>query len=275
MKSGNLLMVVLCAFALRAPAQLVADFSASATVLDCNTRCVDFTDLTTGGTPVSWQWSFPGAVPANSTAPNPTNICYPNDGLFDVTLIVSDGLTTDTLSQPAFILAQSLPGAFVSPDTTILFGGAVLLSAGGGTSYSWNPPVGLDDPTSQTPIASPAYTTLYVVTITDATSGCSTDLSVTVTVEKEDNLFVPSAFSPNSDGYNDMLYLRGSNFSSVKFSIFDRWGTKVFETTNPDKGWDGTYKSKKVPAGVYTYVAEIIFDGGTPVTLKGKTSLIR
>jgi len=275
MKPGTLLLVMLCAVALRAPAQLVAGFSASVTVLDCNNRCVDFTDLTTGGTPVLWQWSFPGAVPDTSSAQDPTNICYPSDGIFDVTLIVSDGVSTDTLSLPAYILAQDVPGAAVSPDTTILFGSLVFLSASGGTSYAWDPPAGLDDPTSQTPLASPAYTTQYVVTVTDATSGCSTNLSVTVTVEKDDNLFVPSAFSPNGDGYNDLLYFRGNNLGALKFSVFDRWGTKVFETTNPDKGWDGMYKNKKAAAGVYTYVAEITFDGGTAVTLKGKTSLIR
>ena len=275
MKPGSLLLVMLCAFAVRAPAQLVADFSASSTILDCNNRCVSFTDLTTGGTPVLWQWSFPGAVPDTSTAQFPVNICYPTDGLFPVTLIVSDGFSTDTLTLPDYILAQDVPGAAVSPDTTILFGGAVLLFASGGTSYSWNPPAGLDDPSSSSPIASPAYTTLYVVTVTDAASGCSTDLPVTVTVEKADNLFVPDAFSPNGDGYNDFLYLRGNNLRAVKFSVFDRWGTRVFETTDPDKGWDGTYKSKKAAAGVYTYVAEIIFVGGMPVTVTGKTSLIR
>src|SRR5688572_28572908 len=161
-----------------AQAQLVADFSATATVLDCNTQCVDFSDLTTGGTPTSWQWSFPGAIPSTSTAQYPTNICYANDGAFDVTLIVSDGTDTDTLEQIAYILKQDVPGAFVSPsDTTIQFGAVIQLNAGGGVTYSWFPATGLVDPTAPSTLASVINTTVYSVTITDA-SGCSSILSV-------------------------------------------------------------------------------------------------
>src|SRR5436190_24342570 len=80
-------------------AQLSADFSADNTALDCNSQCINFTDLTTGGVPSLYQWFFPGAVPATSSSSAPVNICYAADGSYDVTLIVSDGINTDTVTK--------------------------------------------------------------------------------------------------------------------------------------------------------------------------------
>ena len=257
-----------------AQAQLVADFSATSTVLDCNTSCVDFTDLTTGGTPISWQWSFPGGVPATSSARDPLNICYANDGVYDVTLIVSDGFDIDTLVQPAYIFKQAVPGAFVAfSDTSIPFGMTIQLGAGGGTSYSWQPTAGMLTPTAPDPFVFASNTTVYSVTVSDGS--CSSILTVNVNVEKDNNLFVPTAFSPNGDGYNEILYLRGNNLSQVRFSVYDRWGVRVFESTNPGRGWDGNYNGEKAAAGSYTYVAVIVFTDGGSQTLSGQTSLVR
>ena len=261
-------------FCARSEAQLVADFSATVTTLDCNTSCTDFTDLTTGGTPSFWQWSFPGASPSSSNSQFPTNICYSADGLYDVTLIVSDGINSDTLTQTAYITRQAVPGASVSGNQTIPFGVAVPLDANGGVSYSWTPPTGLSDPSAEDPLAAPQSTTTYSVTITGA-NGCTTTLETTVFVIEANNYFVPSAFSPNSDGANDVLYLYGNNLTAIEFSIYDRWGEKVFSTTNPDKGWDGTYKGEKALAGVYTYVAVITYGDGARKAFSGKTSLVR
>jgi gliding motility-associated-like protein len=274
MKKG-LLFLLFTTFLTVARAQLVADFSADNTVLDCNSNCINFTDLSTGGTPTLYQWSFPGAVPATSTSSTPTNICYAADGVYDVTLIVSDGIDTDTLTKTAYIVKESVPGAAVSPDVLIPFGATAPLSATGGTSYSWLPVKGLDDPTSGTPVASPDNTTTYVVTITDIGTGCSTSLEVTVFVLKDNNVFIPTAFSPNSDGYNDVLYLRGNNFQSVLFSVYDRWGANVFETNDETRGWDGNYNGEKAIAGVYTYVAVLTYGDGTKQTIKGQTTLVR
>jgi len=271
----TILVWISALFIQSATAQLVADFAASNTTLDCNSQCINFTDLTTGGTPVLWQWSFPGAVPASFTGQVPPAICYANDGFFDVTLIVSDGIDSDTLTKTAYIIKESVPGATVSPDPVIPFGATATLSASGGTSYAWLPVTNLDDPTSQNPVASPSNTTTYTVTITDLATGCSTTLEVTVFVLKDNNIFIPTAFSPNADGYNEVLYLRGNNFQSVLFSVYDRWGEKVFETNDESRGWDGNYKGEKAVAGVYTYVAVLTYADGFQQTIKGQTALVR
>ena len=275
MMKKNLLILVSALFAQVVQAQLVADFAASNTILDCNSQCINFTDQTSGGTPVFWRWSFPGAVPNSSTAQNPLNICYANDGIYDVTLIVSDGISTDTLVMPGFITKQGIPGASVSPDAVVPFGSGVQLTAAGGTGYSWFPATGLSNPAIANPVASPVNTTTYAVTITDAGSGCSDVLQVTVTVLKDNNLFIPMAFSPNGDGYNEVLYLRGNNFQSVHFSLYNRWGEKVFETNDETRGWDGNYKGEKAVAGTYTYVAVLTYEDGTNQTISGQTSLVR
>jgi gliding motility-associated-like protein len=278
MMNRTLLILVFICLQYAAPAQLVAAFSTTNTNPDCNNQCIDFTDNTTGGTPVFWHWSFPGATPATSSQQFPVNICYATEGVYDVTLIVSDGTSSDTLTQIAYIVRENVPGAFVSPDAAAPFGTSVQLHAGAtapGVTVLWSPSTGLSSVTNPDPLATPDHTTLYSVTITDPGTGCSSVLYTTVTVLQDNNLFVPTAFSPNGDNYNDILYLRGNNLRTVDFSIFDRWGKKVFETNNADKGWDGNIQGSKAEAGVYTYTAVITYADGVRQAISGKTSLVR
>ena len=87
---------------------------------------------------------------------------------------------------------------------------------------------------------------------------------------------VPSAFSPNNDNNNDELFAVGKNIENINFKIFDRWGNIVFETTDINKGWDGTYKGKKLETNVFMYfaTAKSLIDGKTLQT-QGNVSLIR
>ena len=88
---------------------------------------------------------------------------------------------------------------------------------------------------------------------------------------------VPTAFSPNGDGTNDILYVEGSGFSSLVFRIYDRYGKLVFETTNPDRseGWDGTVDGAKQEMEAYTYYVKIVFEDGGVVEDKGNITLLR
>ncbi len=88
---------------------------------------------------------------------------------------------------------------------------------------------------------------------------------------------VPNAFSPNNDGHNDLFVLHGwdkcvSNFSLV---IFDRWGEKVYETSNPANSWDGKYKGKTLDPAVFVYYIDAKSNSGEKVNKKGNISLIR
>jgi gliding motility-associated-like protein len=119
----------------------------------------------------------------------------------------------------------------------------------------------------------------YLVTVTDANS-CTNTSVVTLTkrTECEDSqIFVPTAFSPNGDGKNDVLYARGSAINGITvFRVFDRWGNMMFETTDIKKGWDGTYQGKFVNPDVYVYYLEApcALDK-RPIFQKGNVTVIR
>jgi len=88
-------------------------------------------------------------------------------------------------------------------------------------------------------------------------------------------VFVPNAFTPNGDGKNDIVYVRGPNIRSLKFYVYDQWGELIYSTINQTGGWDGTYKGSKEPVGVYVYYVEAIMNDGTQVNKKGSITLLR
>ncbi len=105
----------------------------------------------------------------------------------------------------------------------------------------------------------------YTFIFEDPDTGCSTTRSVTVTVVNPncsaDNIFFPNLFTPNGDGMNDILYLRGTFVEEVFFTVYDRWGEKVFESNSIDEGWDGTFKGKQLCNDVYGYYLRVRCDG--------------
>ena len=91
------------------------------------------------------------------------------------------------------------------------------------------------------------------------------------------DLAVPTAFSPNGDGYNDKFSLQGWNSCITEFSfmIFDRWGEKVFEATDGNQLWDGSFKGKAMDPAVFVYYLNATLNSGEKVTKKGNISLIK
>lgn len=145
--------------------------------------------------------------------------------------------------------------------------------------YLWTPENTLNDPTSTDPIAKPPVTTDYTVTLTDQRAGCRVDTSIQIYVIpvicEEPNIFVPNAFTPNGDGNNDVLYVRGAFIEEMHFIIYDRWGEKVFETFDQTKGWDGTYKGRKADPAVFVYYLEVRCIGGKSFFKKGNTTVLK
>ncbi len=86
---------------------------------------------------------------------------------------------------------------------------------------------------------------------------------------------VPSAFSPNGDGNNDILYVRGGAVETIVFRIYNRWGEMVFESTDMNVGWDGTYKGKGQEMEVYAYTLYATFFDGSATTKQGNVTLLR
>jgi gliding motility-associated-like protein len=86
---------------------------------------------------------------------------------------------------------------------------------------------------------------------------------------------VPTGFSPNSDGINDDLFVRGTGLKSFNLEVFDRWGMKLFTTSDQKVGWNGTQNDKPVMAGVYAFYLQYEKFDGTIGELKGNINLIR
>jgi gliding motility-associated-like protein len=87
--------------------------------------------------------------------------------------------------------------------------------------------------------------------------------------------FVPQIFSPNGDGTNDILFVEGRKIKELKFYIYNRWGEKVFETTDKEIGWDGFHRGKDSQSGVYVYYLEAEIEDYGPHKQKGNITLVR
>ena len=89
------------------------------------------------------------------------------------------------------------------------------------------------------------------------------------------DVFVPSAFTPNQDGENEVLYVYGRFIKELYFAVYNRWGEKVFETEDQSIGWDGNYKNLPVQNAVFDWYLTVICEDEQRLQLKGNTTLIR
>ncbi len=145
-------------------------------------------------------------------------------------------------------------------------------------TYTWSPAGTLDNPGIQNPRATPSVTTTYTVRVRDA-RGCSNIATVTVVVRSPvcdwPNIYVPNGFSPNGDGRNDVLYVRGNGIDDLYFVVYDRWGEKVFETHSQSIGWDGRFRGKALNSDVYAYYLRARCFNGEEYVHKGNVTLLR
>lgn len=105
--------------------------------------------------------------------------------------------------------------------------------------------------------------------------GCSDRYCRTISADILPLADVPTAFSPNGDGANDVLYVRGYSIQSLDFRVFNRWGEQVFETQNQSVGWDGTYKGKPQEMDAYAFTLQVTFYDGTTMHKQGNVTLLR
>lgn len=244
------------------PSVLIATSSSSPE--DCNS--------TNGSAAVSVSGGTPGYVLAWNTGSSNDTITGLASGSYTCTITDANGCTQTTT-----VLVGSAGSATADAglDVTISQGQSTGLSGSGGISYNWSPANSLDCPTCADPNASPTVTTTYVLTVTDSL-GCTDTDSVTVFVDITcGEVYLPSAFSPNNDGQNDVYYVRGNCIAVMQFEVYNRWGEMVFSTTDPDIGWDGTWRGKDCEAAVFTYFLRATLLDGTPVEAEGNISLVK
>jgi gliding motility-associated-like protein len=169
-----------------------------------------------------------------------------------------------------------LPPVFSSNrDTTIGYGKSIRLYATGASNFTWTPVGSLNDPNSPSPIATPTATTNYIVSGMDS-NGCVSRDTVKVRVDYQQNLLIPSAFTPNNDGRNDVFKVINASFQRLmEFRVFNRWGQEIFSTTDIQSGWDGKWKGVDQPLGNYQYLIRVAYPDGNVDTYKGDINLVR
>lgn len=222
----------------------------------------------TGG--VLFDWTS-GLYLTDSTVQSPV--------AFPVTSINYSLLTTDQFGCLDTLLAHIT----VHPDAVLDLGEDVELypgesvqmdPKGNGLYFQWFPPLGLSATNIANPIAQPDVNTRYFVQA--ATEwGCRAIDSVDIIVNNESVLDVPNAFSPGNNLNGEIKIVRRGIASLKYFRIFNRWGTKVFETTDIDKGWNGQLNGEPQPMGVYVYTVEAVTNTGKRFIKQGNITLIR
>jgi len=189
--------------------------------------------------------------------------------------LLKDSITIAVTSVLPSVHATATPDTITQGDTTQL---NLTLSANV-TSISWQADSSIIGGLNiSNPQADPKSTNTYRVTVQDSEGCLKSDTVIVVVVAapcKESNIYVPNAFSPNGDGKNDVLYVRANNLIKMDFVVFDRWGQKMFETTDITRGWDGTYKGKKMDAAVFGYYLKATCAGGEQFEKKGNVTLLR
>jgi gliding motility-associated-like protein len=143
--------------------------------------------------------------------------------------------------------------------------------------YTWS--TGESGPGESTIVKQPetSGTFSYTVTVTDE-FGCTAESTISAIVPEvqcAEDVFLPTAFSPNGDDLNDVLFVRSNVISDVELYIYNRWGQEVFFTNNIDFGWDGTFDRKEVEPDVFGYHLTVTCTDGNTVTKQGNITLLR
>jgi gliding motility-associated-like protein len=201
--------------------------------------------------------NFPASVCQGSMYKLPWGPTVSTQGIYSDTLRNASGC--DSIIRKVTLTVNANPAITVkkSNDVSCTIGAATL-TASGASRYSWTSPTGtaIDVNTANTAnaVVRPRVTTTYKVKAVSS-AGCVTEDSMQVVVTKGSfDALVPSAFTPNNDGKNDCFGVSSWGvIDHLQFTIYNRWGAVVFQTTDPSRCWDGTYKGVAQDGGTFVY----------------------
>ena len=253
--------------------------------------CLDsvLTFSASGATLITYDCSFSNLT--TSTVASPQNI-FQEEGLFTASLTAEDanGCTrTGSLSFEIQICEEvdpclEQPELLVEGDSVVCLGDEAVFTASGPDGivlYDWSLDVA-GSSTDANPVATFDENGIYTaVLIAVDEEGCtfSDNFSFEVRFCEPDGgcaYAFPNAFSPNADGVNDTFeLLRNCPVTSFELRVFNRWGGIVYESDNPDEGWDGRFNGKDAPIEVYFYQAFVETPNGEVVELNGDVTLVR
>lgn len=169
--------------------------------------------------------------------------------------------------------------AFAGNDTSVVANQPLQLNATGGNMYTWSPATGMDNPDIANPVVtlSAAYDSVVYKVRVGTDGGCFAEDEMKVKVFKTGpDIFIPTAFTPNGDGKNDVLKPLPVGIKTFKyFRVYNRWGQMVYSTSAIGSGWDGTFNGKEQATGTYVFMAQATDYLGKQISKKGTIVLIR
>lgn len=257
----------------------IAAFSISDNTI-CPNDCITYSNNTNTVGATSYQWTFNGGSPSSSTSANPGPVCYSTSGTYAVTLVATNSFGTSSYSQN--ITVEAIP-TIVTSGSTILEPGetaTITATASEGTiTWQWTPNnqgdiLDCTVPDCSVANVSPLITTSFEATTTTS-QGCSASSVVIIFMEFDAHIGVPNSFSPNDDGRNDVLYVKGIGITDMVFRVYNRYGQLVFESLTPGDGWDGKFKSVLENSATFVYTLEYTLVDGTTGKTNGNITLIR
>jgi gliding motility-associated-like protein len=194
-------------------------------------------------------------LPGNTVVGTGADLVATQSGTYT---LYEDNGTCNSTSAPVTLTIIQTPVADAGPDIYIKEGTVGSLNGSGGAVYSWSPATYLSDATISNPSFTATQTITYTLTVSDATSTCSTTDDVTVIVVSP--VKVPNVITVNGDGANDDWELENiEGYPNVIIEIYNRWGNLVWKTEGYPKNWDGTnFRNGEVLAdGTYFYIINL------------------
>ena len=251
----------------------VVDFTNST---PCETNPTDFFDnsFISSGSLANWVYDFD----SNTSIASPNAVfTYLNPGIQTITYHVTSVLgCTDSITKTITVLVGPIAGFNINPNPALALQDVSFTDQSVGNQVSgwlWDFGDGTGD-NFQNTINNYADGGNYIVVLSiEDINGCTDTVSQDLAIVLPPVL--PTAFTPNGDGSNDVFRVRGGPFNTVIFTIYNNWGELIFQTDDGNVGWDGTYQGNNSPLGVYTWTFEIEIVGGEIIKKSGDVTLIR
>ncbi len=236
-----------------------------------------FNNTSAGGQ--EFTWDFGDNATSNETSPTHT---YPTPGTYTVKLKAVDSATCNVVDTTRFdIVVSSKPIASFSftpnppqENTAVEFQNTSI----GATDYIWRYGDGDTLRTSSTNPVRHIFNetdTFRTCLVALNPIGCPDTTCRNIAAKIYPLLDVPNAFTPNGDGINDQVFVRGFGITNMTWRIYNRWGAVVFETSDRYQGWDGRYKGSMQPQEVYHYVLDVEYSDKSKFQKKGDITLLR
>jgi gliding motility-associated-like protein len=229
----------------------------------CYGKTVQYSNLSTGGFNTTYTWTLNNA---NGQTGNTATYTHVIVGGNSIKLEAVNRCGMDSVRYAFTVLP--LPKVNLGEDSIIMCPGEVRMIGinQAADSIFWSTGERDKDSISIDGLTSPIRVQVY-------NKGCLATDSVLVSTNCD--VFIPTAFSPNNDGYNDLFNMMRNSVKSYTLKVYNRWGELVFQTNDIANSWDGTYKGIPCPVDSYTYIATGVRFNNEPFSLKGTVTLLR